>query len=164
MNTLTCKHKMCEFCHSHHYYENLPNPNQSEHQLKASTLLWLVNVAFMPDVYSRLRDINDMKKRKDYEGQSGERNPVKAFYGELSDVLNDTEHNDTIGTLFLDYLNEEQPRDKEGSLVETKTLRSLVKADDLDPSHFHSTAGKWCAVNFRDLMTARCQPRGLCAS
>jgi len=154
-NTLDCKHKLFEFSHLKHYYENLPNANQSDEQLKASTLLRLVNVAFLPDVYSRLRDINDIKKRPDYEGQSGERNPVKAFYAEMSDILNDSENNTSIGTFLPDYWNEDEPRDKDGNLVDTHTLRSLCEADDLDPSNFHPTTGKWCAVNFKDLMTAR---------
>jgi len=154
-NALDCKHKLFEFSHLKHYYENLPNPNQSQEQLRSSTLLRLVNVAFLPDIYNRLRDINDIKKRSDYEGQSGERNPVKAFYAEMSEVLNDTENNATIGSIFPDYWNEEPPCDKEGNLVDTHTLQSLCEADDLNPANFSPTTGKWCAVNFKDLMTCR---------
>jgi len=86
-----------------------------------------------------------MKKRKNYEGQAGERNPVKAFYAEISDVLIGTENNNTIGKLLPKYWNKEQPRDKEGNVVDTNTLKSLVEQDELNPENFHTTTGKWCA-------------------
>mgnify|MGYP007080242962 CR=1 FL=1 len=154
-DALDCKHKLFEFSHLKHCCENPPNPNQSQEQLRSSALLRLVNVAFLPDICNRLRDTNDAKKRSDCEGQSGERNPVKAFCAEMSEVSNDMENNTSIGSVFPDCWDEEPPRDKEGNLVDAHTLQSLCEADDLGPSNFSPTTGKWCAVNFKDLMTCR---------
>ena len=151
-NTMECKHELCEFSHLQHCCANLPNPNQSAGQLRSSTLLRLVNVAFLPDFYGRLRDINDIKKRKDCEGQSGERNPLKAFWAEMSDCMNDTENDGVVGIAAECHLNEE---DLPPEFPDGPTLSKLVDADQLDPKTFSQVTGAWCQQNFKDLMTAR---------
>lgn len=151
-NTLECKHKLCEFSHLQHCCQNLLNPNQSEGQLRSSTLIRLANVAFLPDFHGRLRNVNDVKKRKDCEGQSGERNPIKAFWAEMSDHLNDTENDVVVGMVAEKHLNEEPlPPEHPNS----STLRKLVDTDELDPAKHSQVTGAWCAQNFKDLMTAR---------
>ena len=70
----------------------IANPFTTAQEKRLNTYLRLVNVCFSSTMVQRFIDLNDRKKREDYE-KSGGGDPIKTFFVEASNILNDPQMN-----------------------------------------------------------------------
>jgi hypothetical protein len=82
------------------YNDNtIANPNTTAAERKVNTLMRITNACFHSDMKDKFIDLNDAKKRADYEKSHGG-NPVKEFWVQVSDFTNDTTRNDELGVVL----------------------------------------------------------------
>jgi hypothetical protein len=74
---------------------NISNPLTTSGAKHLNTYMRIINVCFLLSMVQRFVDLNDRKKREDYERSSGG-DPIKAFFVEASNICNDTSMNDVL--------------------------------------------------------------------
>jgi len=74
---------------------DVPNPTSSAQEKKLNMLMRVLNAAFSPTMVDRLAKRKDTKNRKDFEQASGG-SPVKMFFADLSEMVNDTLNNEEL--------------------------------------------------------------------
>jgi hypothetical protein len=79
--------------------ETISNPKTTNTERKVNTLMRIINTCFHREMKDRFIDLNDMKKRADYEAAHGG-NPVKDFWVTVSEYTNDTTRNDVLGVVL----------------------------------------------------------------
>ena len=78
------------------YNQNkIANPFTTTQEKRLNTYMRLVNVCFLSTMVGRFVDLNDRKKRADYEAAGGG-DPIKSFFVEASNILNDTSMNHVL--------------------------------------------------------------------
>lgn len=121
---------------------NIPNPASTCQEKKLNTLLRILNAAFSSTMVDCLIHLNDTKGRKDFEGAAG-RNPVKAFFADLSEMVNDP-------------LNGEDLKDiADSDEDENEVLHSLVANNLINLTDFTQQTHKTAQQNLCDMMKAR---------
>jgi len=81
-------------------YQNvhIPNPTLSSQEKKLNTYLRLLNGAFSRTTVGQLIHLNDIKAQKEIEQASGG-SPVKLFFKDLSEMVNDLLNNAELSRL-----------------------------------------------------------------
>jgi hypothetical protein len=78
---------------------NQPSVRTTAAEKRTNSMIRIINACFLPQNVDRLIELNDTKRRKDYEAAHGS-NPIKDFWMEISDLVNDTE-DEQVGTLLF---------------------------------------------------------------
>jgi len=121
---------------------DIPNPTSSAQEKKLNTLLRILNAAFSPSMVDRLIHLNDTKGRKDFEASNGG-NPVKSFFTDLSEMVNDPLNDDDLKLLV------------DSDEDENEVLHSLVANDIVNLTDFTQQTHKSAQQNLCDMMKAR---------
>jgi hypothetical protein len=125
-------------------YDNntISNPRTTRDERKVNTLMRLINACFHSEVNALFIDLNDAKKRKDYEKAHGG-NPIKKFWTTVSEMTNDTERNKELGVVL------------ESRLGEDEHLHDLVEEGSLNLNDFTAQTFLSAQQNMCDCMKAR---------
>lgn len=125
------------------YTDNtIANPKTTAEERRVNTLMRITNAVFHPDHVERFIALNDPKKRKDYEAASNS-NPIKDFWIQISEMVNDAEKNDDL-SVVLQSGAEEDPR-----------LNKFVKDGEFNLNDFSAQTFASCQQAMLDLMKAR---------
>jgi hypothetical protein len=122
--------------------DTIANPKTSASDRKINTLMRITNACFHSDLRDRFIDLNDTKKRADYEAAGGG-NPVKDFWVQVSEVTNDSASNSVLGTVL------------EAGESGDSRLRGWVMDGDLNLNDFAIQTYLSCQQNMNDCMKAR---------
>jgi hypothetical protein len=125
------------------YNDNtIANPTTSADERKVNTLMRLINACFHSDMKDKFIDLNDAKKRKDYEAAHGG-NPVKDFWIQVSEFTNDSSRNDVLGVVL------------EARQGEDQHLQDFVESGELNLNDWTLQTYLSCQQNMNDCMKAR---------
>jgi hypothetical protein len=125
------------------YNDNtIANPTTSADERKVNTLMRLINACFHSDMKDKFIDLNDVKKRKDYEAAHGG-NPVKDFWIQVSEFTNDSSRNDELGVVL------------EARQGEDQHLQDFVESGELNLNDWTLQTYLSCQQNMNDCMKAR---------
>ena len=129
-----CRKKMAIRKTSGTVYDNLelPNPHADATEKKVNTQIRTLNACFLPEMIERFVRLNDTKGRVDFETASGG-NPVKSFWIDVSELVNDAENNAELGVVL------------EAGPDENERLRSMVQEGKLNLSDFNQVTHQTCA-------------------
>jgi hypothetical protein len=129
-------------CTSGVVYDNLDiaNPVSNQREKKTNTFVRVFNCCVHSDNLNRFIKLNDIKSRNDYESEGG--NPVKSFWINISDQVNDSE-NDEMLSVFL--LSGEDKDNKINDWVSTNVLNVVT---------FNQTTHETCGQMVRDMLKA----------
>jgi len=122
--------------------KTIANPSTTAAERKVNTLMWIANACFHSDMKDKFIDLNDAKKRADYEAAHGG-NPVKDFWVQISDFTNDTTRNDVLGVVLDSRAGEDE------HLIE------FVAEDEFNLNDFTSQTYISCQQHMSDCMKAR---------
>lgn len=117
---------------------NIPNPTSEGETRKLNALFQMTNCCFCPVNVSRLKTVNDNKKRHDFEEAKG-KGPTEEFWKDMSETTNDASFNDTLKDIVGPETNEHM------------TAIALI----FDLSDFDQGTHKTVKQNMRDLLRAR---------
>jgi hypothetical protein len=120
----------------------VPNPHSSAVEKKLNTLMRILNAAFSNSLVDRLIQLNDKKYRKDYEEAHGG-SPIKAFFTDLSEMVNDPVNNSDL-SIVLDS--------GEGEDIH---LHDLVSNNLVNLNDFNLGNAKTVQQNLCDVMKVR---------
>ena len=123
---------------------NAPSVRSTSVEKRVNTLFRLLNACFLPRNYKRLSKLNDNFGRQEFESVSGG-NPVKEFWVEISDTVNDND-DDQITLLLFTTGNSANEH-----------MHKLVNVDKINMNDFNTTTHKTCKENMADLMKCRQQ-------
>lgn len=139
-----CRKKMAIRKSSGTVYDNLelPNPHADATEKRVNTHFRTLNACFLPEMIERFVKLNDLKGRSDFEAASGG-SPVKSFWIDVSELVNDAENNTELGIVL-----ESKPEENE-------RLHELVKEGKLNLSDFNQVTHQTCAQIVKDAMKAR---------
>lgn len=118
------------------------NPKTTQSERKVNTLMRLLNVCFHKTAKDKFIDLNDAKKRADYEAAHGG-NPIKHFWKTVSESTNDSEKNSVFGIVL------------EAQLGEDERLRDMVLAGVFNLNDFTIQTFLSAQQNVNDVMKAR---------
>ena len=93
--------------------ETIANPKTTHNERKVNTLMRIINACFNNEMKDKFIDLNDAKKRADYEAAHGG-NPVKDFWVQVSEFTNDTTRNEELGVV----LESREGEDEHGHMSE----------------------------------------------
>ena len=125
------------------YNDNtIANPNTTAEERKVNTLMRLVNVCFHSDIRDKFIDLNDAKKRKDYETAHGG-NPVGDFWVQVSEMTNDSSLNDEFGVVL------------ESREEEDEHMKDFVESGELNLNDWTLQNYLSCQQNMSDCLKAR---------
>ena len=102
----------------------------------------IINACFHSDMRDRFIDLNDAKKRSDYEKANGG-NPVKDFWVQVSEITNDSSMNDVLGVVL------------EAQEGEDERLMEFVANGEFNLNDFTIQTYQSCQQNMSDCMKAR---------
>jgi hypothetical protein len=122
--------------------ETISNPKTSANERKVNTMMRITNACFHPDMSDRFIDLNDTKKRKDYEMAHGG-NPLKDFWVSVSELTNDTEKNIELGVIL------------ESGEGEDVHLHDFVESGECNLNDFTMQTFVSCQQHMSDVMKAR---------
>jgi hypothetical protein len=122
--------------------KTIANPSTTATERKVNTLMRITNACFHSDLKDRFIDLNDAKKRADYEKAHGG-NPVKDFWVQVSEFTNDSTRNDVLGVVL---------EAREG---EDTRLRDFVIAGEFNLNDWTVQTYLSCQQNMSDCMKAR---------
>jgi hypothetical protein len=122
--------------------DTIANPRTTVLERKVNTLMRVTNACFHPDMKDRFIDLNDTKKRADYEKAHGG-NPVKDFWILVSDMTNDSTQNDVLGIVLESRAGEDQ------------RLHDFVQIGAFNLNDWTTQTYLSCQQNMNDLMKAR---------
>jgi len=120
----------------------VPNPHSSAVEKKLNTLMRILNAAFSNSLVDRFIQLNDKKYRKDYEEAHGG-SPAKAFFTDLSEMVNDHVNNSEL-SIVLDSGEEEDMH-----------LHDLVSNNLVNLNDFNLGNAKTVQQNLCDVMKVR---------
>lgn len=97
LNIWNCRTSIASFVTAGTMYKEstIANPFTDATQRRLNTFMRLINVCFSKNLVQRFVDLNDRKKREQYEAAHGG-DPVKAFFVEASNVFNDASQNSLL--------------------------------------------------------------------
>ena len=125
------------------YNDNtISNPMTTTAERKVNTLMRILNACFHSDMRDKFIDLNDAKKRADYERAQGG-NPVKDFWVQISEFTNDTTRNDVLGVVL-------ESRDDEDEHLKEFVADGAFNLNDFTLQTYIS-----CQQNVSDCMKAR---------
>jgi hypothetical protein len=125
------------------YQENrIANPFTDKQSRRLNTYMRLINVFFLSNMVQRFIDLNDRKKREDYEAAHGG-DPVKAFFVEASNICNDASMSQTLSKVC---------GSNEG---ENEHLFAWQEAGDFNLNDFDPQTYATCLSKAYDLLKAR---------
>jgi hypothetical protein len=122
--------------------DTISNPRTEASQRKVNTLMRILNVCFHKSVKDKFIDLNDPKKRKDYEAAHGG-NPIKDFWKTVSELTNDPLKNPVFGVVL------------EAQIGEDSRLRGFVLDGVSNLNDFTLQTYLSCQQNVNDCMKAR---------
>jgi hypothetical protein len=125
---------------------NMPSVRTTSDEKKLNSLLRIINACFLPSTVDRLISLNDIKKRDDYEAAHGG-NPIKDFWLEISNYVNDGE--DRQLSILLYSTLEEDPYISKWMADGTDTGLQINLTD------FNTQTHKTCKAHIGDLMKCR---------
>jgi hypothetical protein len=105
-------------------------------------LMRIANACFHKDMRDKFIDLNDPKKRADYEEAHG-CNPVRDFWVQVSELTNDSTRNDVLGVVL---------ESREG---EDTHLQEFVANGAFNLNDFTSQTHVSCQQNMSDCMKGR---------
>jgi hypothetical protein len=79
--------------------DTIANPKTTASERKVNTLMRITNACFHADMKDKFIDLNDSKKRANYEASHGG-NPVKDFWVHVSELTNDSSRNGVLGVVL----------------------------------------------------------------
>jgi hypothetical protein len=120
----------------------IANPKTTSDERKLNTLMRITNACFHNDMKDKFIDLNDTKKRIDYEKAHGG-NPVKDFWVAISELTNDSERNDELGVVL---------QCREG---EDERLRGFDQLGHFNLNDFTTQTFVSCQQHMSDCMKAR---------
>jgi len=121
---------------------SIGNPKTTSTERRCNTFMRIINVCFHSDMRDRFIDLNDAKKRADYERAHGG-NPVKEFWVQVSEMVNDGSLNDVLGNVL---------EAREG---EDDRLREFVADGEFNLNDYTIQTFQSCQQNMSDCMKAR---------
>ena len=121
--------------------EDIANPVAEAADKKINTYMRVINACFLPEFFDQFIHLNDSKNRKDYEAAGGG-NPIKSFWVEISNTVNDTEHQDVSIIQFT----EEDDGDHR--------IKSLIETGGLKLADFNQTTNNNCSQMMKDVTKA----------
>ena len=126
------------------YYDKIDRPNVTSTSLerKLSTIIRTINAIFLPEYFQRFFELNDNKKRQDFEASTGQSNPIKTFWIDIAETVNDSTCTDVAVLL----------RSKPG---EDKHLASAVDNALINLHEYTEANNEACAQYIKDCMKAR---------
>ena len=144
-----CRRKMAIRLTSGTVYDldKVANPVAEAADKKVNTYMRVINACFLPEFYDQFVHLNDAKQRVDYEAASGG-NPIKAFWVEISNTVNDTEHKDVA---VLHFTGED-----DGDM----RIKSLLETGGLKLADFNQTTNTTCSQMMKDVTRAHEKIRG----
>lgn len=94
LSTWNCRVQIAAFVRAGTMYKEhgIANPFTTGQEKRLNTYMRIVNVCFLPNMVQRFVDLNDSKKRQDFE-LSGGGDPIKSFFVEASNTCNDPSMN-----------------------------------------------------------------------
>jgi hypothetical protein len=122
--------------------DTIANPKTTSSERKVNTLMRITNACFHSDMRDRFIDLNDAKKRADYEAAGGG-NPVKDFWMKVSEFTNDSMKNDVLGVVL------------EAEEGEDERLRGWVTQGECNLNDWTLQTYMSCQQNMNDCMKAR---------
>ncbi|CAB9519369.1 hypothetical protein SEMRO_1011_G231060.1 [Seminavis robusta] len=125
-----------------YHLSEVPNSTTLAKDKKRHTYLRIINACFHPDHCERFITLNDRKTRDDFEA-SGGGSPVKQFWLDVSEFVNDRENNEVL--CLLHFSNED-----EDERMHDIRCNNQPELNDFD----HSTQAS-CAQMMNDAMRAR---------
>ena len=121
---------------------SIPNATATAFDLKVNTLMRIVNACFHPDFIEKFLQLNDTKRRKDME-QTGGTSPLKVFWMDVSEFVNDSLNNPDL-SIFLDSKEDEDVY-----------LHEIMTEKQLNLNDFNQGTHKSCAKHMLDMMKCR---------
>ncbi|CAB9517456.1 unknown protein [Seminavis robusta] len=139
-----CRLKMASRCIQGEAYNlsEVPNSTTLAKDKKRHTYLRIINACFHPDHCERFITLNDRKTREDFEA-SGGGSPVKQFWVDVSEFVNDRENNEVL--CHLHFSAEE----------EDERMHDIVCNMQPELNDFDQTTHASCAQMMKDAMRAR---------
>jgi hypothetical protein len=130
--------------------DTISNPKTTATERRCNTLMRITNACFHSDLKDRFIDLNDVKKRADYEMAHGG-NPVKDFWVQVSEITNDSERNGDLGVVL-----EAQPGEDEHII-------NWIADGDCNLNDWTVQTYLSCQQNMNDCMKAReiCLAKGM---
>ena len=125
-------------------YENLaiPNPVSVASEKKTNTYMRVLNTVFLNDFFPRFISLNENKSRADFEAAGGG-SPVKRFWVDVSEFVNDTENNNGPVCLILESEEDGDPK-----------MHELVTNGNFNLNDFNVTTYESCGQMVKDAMLA----------
>jgi hypothetical protein len=120
----------------------IANPMTTSSAKRLNTYMRIVNVCFLSTMVQRFVDLNDRKKREDYEKSSGT-DPIKDFFVEASNICNDA----TMNIVLSGVAGSQEDEDEH--LFEWFQAREF-NLNDFDPQTYQT-----CQSKAYDLLKAR---------
>jgi hypothetical protein len=138
-----CRLKMAIRCTAGTVYENLDisNPVSSQRDKKINSFVRVFNCCVSADNIDRFIRLNDGKSRNDYESEGG--NPVKSFWVDISDQVNDSENDELLSVFQLI-----------GGDDEDEKIAEWVATGVFNVAVYNQTTHETCAQMIRDMMKA----------
>ena len=106
----------------------------------------IINAVFHPEFITTYLELNDTKRRKELEEASGG-SPLKAFWLNLSEFVNDSENNSSLSVVL-----DSQSPDEDGDWFMHKTVQN---DKSLNLNDFNQGTHKSCAKHMMNLMRGR---------
>jgi hypothetical protein len=144
MSMFQARRKIAQIIHMGTVYndDTIANPKTTGSERKINTLMRITNACFHADLRDKFIDLNDAKKRGDYEAAHGG-NPVKAFWVQVSELTNDSTRNDVLGIIL------------EADVGGDERLRGWVDIGKCNLNDFTLQTYLSCQQNMNDCMKAR---------
>lgn len=100
LSTWNCRVQIAAFVRAGTMYKEhgIANPFTTGQEKRLNTYMRIVNVCFLPNMVQRFVDLNDSKKRQDFES-SGGGDPIKSFFVEASNTCNDPSMNHILSRI-----------------------------------------------------------------
>lgn len=122
---------------------DVANPFTGSSEKQANTACRLINTCFCPSLYPRFVKINDLKGKEDWDTLAGENNPLKQFWVDAAEHLNDPENNDELCVLLRSGEDEDE------------RLHQLKESGELNLADFNQMTHKSCASLMKNLLRAK---------
>jgi hypothetical protein len=122
---------------------NLPNPATKIAEKKVNTYFRARNTVFSSEFFNRFITLNDNKRRANFEAARGG-SPVKAFWIDVLDYVNNTENNS--GPVCVLVLQSESHEDEK--------MHELVLEGNINLNDFNVTTYETCGQMVKDAMKA----------
>ena len=119
------------------------NPASTTEEKKTNTMMRIINCCFLPRFRQTFLELNDQLSRQKFEQEGGDsNNPIKEFWKEVSNTVNDTEEED----LAVVVMSGEE---------ENHHMHQMVTEQFIDLNAFNQVTWQVCRQHMCDLIKAR---------